>query len=106
MPFANSDVSDLVATTLQSRSGVIADNVSANCALLTRLKKRGNIKPFSGGTEIMQEISFSSNTNAGYYAGYQTLPTAPQDVISGAIFAIKQAACAVTISGLETIQNS
>lgn len=106
MAFANPDVSDVIATTIASRSGVIADNVSANCALLLRLKKRGNIKTFSGGTEIMQELSFSSNTNAGYYSGYQTLAVNPQDVISGAVFAIKQAACAVTVSGLDQIINS
>lgn len=36
----------------------------------------------------------------------QTLAVAPQDVISAASFDVKQAACAVTISGLEQIQNS
>ena len=43
--------------------------MSHNNALLTRLKQRGNIKPFSGGNVILQEISFSSNTNAMYYSG-------------------------------------
>jgi len=41
-----------------------------------------------------------------YYSGYQTLAISPQDVISAASFDIKQAACAVTVSGLEQIQNS
>ena len=27
MPFANADISDIIATTIQSRSGVIADNI-------------------------------------------------------------------------------
>ena len=80
--------------------------MSHNNALLTRLKQRGNIKPFSGGNVILQEISFSSNTNAMYYSGYQALNVNPQDVISASSWDIKQAACAVTISGLETIQNS
>ena len=53
MAFANSDVSDVIATSIQSRSGVIADNVTHNSALLTRLKKRGNVKPFSGGNVIL-----------------------------------------------------
>ena len=69
MAFANSDISDIIATTIQSRSGVIADNVTHNNALLTRLKRRGNMKPFSGGNVILQELSFSSNTNAMYYSG-------------------------------------
>lgn len=53
MPFANADISDIIATTIQSRSGVIADNVTHNNALLTRLKQRGRIKPFSGGNVIL-----------------------------------------------------
>lgn len=106
MAFANSDVSDIIATTIQSRSGVIADNVTHNNALLTRLKQRGRIKPFSGGNVILQELSFSSNTNAMYYSGYETLQINPQDVISASQWDIKQAACAVTVSGLEMIQNS
>jgi len=104
MAFAN--VSDIIATTIQSRTGVIADNVTSNNALLMRLKQRGNIKTFSGGNTIFQELSFASNGNAGWYAGYETLPIAAQDVISSAEYTIKQAACPVTISGLEQLQNA
>ena len=104
MAFAN--LSDIVATTIQSRTGQIADNVTSNNALLSRLKQRGNIKTFSGGNTILQELSYSSNGNAGWYAGYETLPIAAQDVISSAEYQIKQAACPVTISGLEQLQNA
>lgn len=106
MAFANSQVSDIIATTIQSRSGIIADNVTNNNALLTYVNKRGNRKPFSGGNVIMQELSFAQNGNASWYSGYETLPVGAQDVISAAQFDIKQAACAVTISGLEMLQNS
>jgi hypothetical protein len=106
MAFANSAISDIIATTIQSRTGEIADNVTSNNALLMRLKQRGNIKPFTGGNTIMQELSFASNGNAGWYSGYETLPIAAQDVISAAEYTIKQAACPVTISGLEQMQNS
>lgn len=106
MSFANSAISDIIATTIQSRTGEIADNVTSNNALLMRLKQRGNIKPFTGGNTIMQELSFASNGNAGWYSGYETLPIAAQDVISAAEYTIKQAACPVTISGLEQMQNS
>ncbi len=106
MAFPNAAISDIIATTIQSRTGEIADNVTSNNALLTRLKQRGNIKTFSGGNTIMQEVSFASNGNAGWYSGYETLPIAAQDVISSAEYTIKQAACPVTISGLEQLQNS
>ena len=48
MAFANSSISDIIATNIQSRTGELADNVTYNNALLTRLKKRGNHKTFLG----------------------------------------------------------
>ena len=70
------------------------------------MRQRGNIKTFSGGNIILEELSFAPNGNAGYYSGYETLPVAASDVISAAQFDIKQAACPVTISGLEQLQNA
>lgn len=106
MSFANSSVSDIIATTLEKRSPKIADNVTKNNALLTRLQQRGKSRPFSGGRLIYEELSFAENGNAGYYSGYDLLPVAAQDVISAAQYDIKQAACPVTISGLEMLQNA
>jgi hypothetical protein len=96
----------LVATTIESRSGEIADNVTKNNALLSKLKQRGNIRTFSGGTLIFEELSFAENGNAGYYSGYDLLPVAAQDVLSAAQYAIKQAAVPVVMSGLEMLQNA
>lgn len=104
MAFPN--VSDLIATTIQSRTKQIADNVSKNNALLNRLEKKGKIKTFSGGTSIYQELSFAENGNAGWYSGYDPLPIAAQDVLSASEFPIKQAAVPVTISGLEQLINA
>ena len=103
MAFPN--VSDIVATTIESRSRKIADNVTKNNALLTWLEQRGNVKTISGGSKIFQELSFAENGNAGFYSGYDLLPVAAADVISAAEFEIKQAACPVIISGLEQLQN-
>jgi hypothetical protein len=100
------NVSDIVATTIESRSRKIADNVTKNNALLTYIDSRGNIKTVSGGSTILQELSFAENGNAGWYSGYDLLPVAAQDVISAAQFDLKQAACPVIISGLEQLQNA
>lgn len=104
MAFPN--VSDIIATTIESRTGQIADNVTDNNALLKKMGQRGNIKPFSGGSVIYEELSFAENGNAGYYSGYDLLPVAAQDVISAAQFSIKQAAVPVVMSGLEMLQNA
>ena len=106
MSFANANISDILATTIESRTRKIADNVTNNNALLMKLKKQGRIKTFSGGYKILQELSFAENSNAGWYSGYDLLPVGVSDVISAAEFDIKQAAVPVVISGLEQLQNS
>lgn len=108
MAFANTSVSDVIATNIQSRSRELADNVTNNCALLRRLKERGNVKTFSGGNVILQEIMYSdsSTNNTNSYSGYEVLNVAQNSPISAAQFSITQYAAAVSISGLEMIQNS
>ena len=104
MAFPN--ISDILATTIESRTKKIADNVTDNNAILKKLSQKGMIKTFSGGSQILQELSFAENTNAGWYSGYDLLPVGISDVISAAEFDIKQSAVPVVISGLEMLQNS
>ena len=108
MAFANSSITDIIATTIQNRSGELADNLTNNNALLRRLKTKGNIKPFSGGNVILEEIMYNDTTtnNANSYSGYELINIAPDSPISSAQFTITQYADAVTMSGLEGLQNS
>ena len=108
MAFANTSVSDIIATTIQSRSKAIADNVSNSNALLFKLNQRGNVKPVSGGNVILQELNYNDSTtnNATMYSGYDTLNIGANSPISASQWDFKQAAAAVTISGLEALQNS
>ena len=108
MAFANSSISDIIATNIQSRTGELADNVTNNNALLRRLKERGNVKTFSGGNVILQEIMYndSATDNTNSYSGYEVLNVSQNSPISAAQFSITQYAAAVSISGLEMIQNS
>lgn len=53
MAFANSSITDVIATTIQNRSGVLADNTENNNALLRELKRKGNVRPFGGGNVIL-----------------------------------------------------
>lgn len=104
MAFAN--VSDIVATTIEQRSRKLQDNVTKNNAFLAYVKDSGGNRPFGGGSQIDEEFSFAENQNAGWYSGYDILPVAAQDVISAAVFDIRQAAVPVIISGLEQLKNS
>jgi hypothetical protein len=104
MPFPN--LSEITTTTLRNRTGVLQDNVSRNNAVLARLNRKGRIKTFSGGRTIVQELNYANNTTFTWYSGYQTVNINPSQVFTSAEFPIRQAALAVSISGLEELQNS
>lgn len=108
MAFANTAVSDLIATTIEQRSKTLADNLTDNNALLLKLKQRGNSRPFSGGRIIYEELMYedSATVNANSYSGYELLNIGVNSPISAAQFDIKQYSAAVTMSGLEMLQNA
>jgi hypothetical protein len=108
MAFANSAITDIIATTIQSRSGVLADNLTQNNAILQRLSSKGNVRPFSGGNVILEEIMYNdpNTNNANSYSGYEVLDITPDSPISAAQYSITQYADSVTMSGLEMLQNS
>lgn len=99
-------MTEIVTTTLRNRTGKLADNVTKNNALLARLKKKGKVKTVSGGRTIAQEMEYAENGTFKRYAGYEALNISPSDVFTSAEFNYAQAACAVSISGLEMLQNS
>ena len=99
-------LSEIVTTTLRNRTGSLQDNVSRNNATLARLKTKGRIKTFSGGRTIVQELDYANNQTFLWYSGYQTLNISPSQTFTSAEFPIRQAALAISISGLEEIQNS
>lgn len=102
----NSDFDDVITTTLRRRSKKLADNLSDNTALLSRVKARGKVRTFSGGRSIVEEIAFSGPGNYQRYSGYDTLNIAQGDMLTAAEFGIKQGANAISMSGLEMLQNA
>lgn len=108
MGLANSQVSDIIATTIQARSGELADNVLNNNPLLDRLKKRGNVRPVHGGNLIFEEVMYSdaSTNNVNSYSGYEVLNINPNSPITAAQFGWTQYAGSVSISGAELLMNS
>lgn len=106
MASPNSSWTDILTTTLNSRTKKLADNMSNNNAILFRMEEKGKIRTASGGASILQELEYAENSNAMWYSGYETLSINPQELFTAAEYAWKQAAVAVTISGLEMLQNS
>jgi hypothetical protein len=98
---ASPNLSEIITTTLRNRTGKLADNVTKNNAILTKMKEAGSLKTVSGGRTIVQELEYAENSTYTRYSGYETLNIQPSDVFTAAEFDWKQLAVAVTISGLE-----
>lgn len=106
MAVPNSSWNELATTTIESRTGELADNFSVSTALLYRMKQRGRQKFWTGGTYILQELAYAQNGTYTRFSGYDTVDVSPSDVFTVASFSPKQASVAVTCSRLEMLQNS
>ena len=96
---------DVFTTTLASRSRNLRDNVSKNNALLSRLKDKGNQRPITGGSKILEELEYGEG-NMVWYSGYDTITYTPKQLFTAAEYALKMCAVPVAISGEETLMNS
>lgn len=103
---ASPNLTELVTTTLRDRAPTIADNFTDNNAILRQLKKRGNIRTFTGGRTMVEPIFYADNSTYARYSGYDVLNIQPSDVITAAEYEIKQVAVSVSMSGLEELQNT
>lgn len=107
MASPNSTYDDIATTTIERRTRKLADNFSNNTALMQKLKTKGNSRPASGGRVIVEEIAYSGPGNFQYYSGYDQLGIAQDNMLTAAEFSWKQAAVAVSMSGLEMdVQNA
>lgn len=76
MATPSSTWSEVATTTLYNRTRKLADNVTKNNALLNRLQRKSNVKPFSGGQAIVQELEYSENGTYQRYSGSIWAPLA------------------------------
>ena len=100
------NLSEIVSTTLRNRAKEFADNVTKKNALLQKLDDKGAIVRKTGGRTIVKELDYAENSTFKYYSGYEALDVSASEVLSAAEYNWRQAAVAVTISGLEQRQNS
>ncbi len=102
---SNSNFNDVLTVTLESRSRTLRDNVSKNNALLKRLKEKGNQRPITGGSKILEELEYGEGDMV-WYSGYDTISYSPKQLFTAAEYALKLCAVPVAISGEETLMNS
>jgi hypothetical protein len=109
MATPNVSIDDIVATTIENRSKKAADNITRNMALLSQLREKGSTRSYSpvdGGTTIWEELEYALNGTTMWYSGYEQLNISPQQIFSAAVYQIRQSAVAVSVSGLEELQNA
>lgn len=106
MASPNSTFTEMVTTTLRKHYREVTDNVSANNALYSRMKKKGNIKTEDGGYEIAIPLDYAENGTYQRYSGYDPLDTSASDVLSAAKYDWAQVALHVTASGRELRMNN
>ena len=102
---ANPDFDDIVTTTQRNRSGKLADNATSTMVLLDRMRRKGKVRPASGGRTIVQELEVTLNPNGGWYAGLDFLNTNLHEPFSAAEYDWKQAFVPCVWSGLDKLRN-
>jgi len=106
MASPNSSWSELITSTLEKRQRVASDNIKKHIPIFSFLNKKGNVQEFSGGRTIVRELEYAVNSTVMNYSGYQLLDPTPQDILTAVEFSVKQKAVAITLSGLEKLQNA
>ncbi len=96
---------DILTTSLSHRAKTLADNLTANNALLTRLKDKKKIRPITGGSKILEELEYGEG-DAVWYGGYDTITYTPKQLFTAAEYQLKLCAVPVAISGEDLLKNS
>ena len=101
----NKDYNDIFTSTLETRTREMADNITHNNALLSKLKEKGKIRTISGGSKILEELEYGEGDMV-WYSGYDTIDYTPKQLFTAAEYAMKLAAVPVAISGEDMLKNS
>lgn len=96
---------DIFTSTLESRTKELADNVSKNNALLSRLRQKGKIRAISGGSKILEELEYGQG-DAVWYSGYDAINYTNKQLFTTAEYALKLCAVPVAVSGEDMLKNS
>jgi hypothetical protein len=106
MASPNINYNNIVTSTIEFRSGELADNVTLHNAVLQRMNSNGNVDPIDGGYKIIEELEYAENQTFKWMNGFDTIDIQPQEIFSAAEFDLKLAAISVIISGQEQLMNA
>ena len=101
-----STVDVVLTTTLANYRQKLIDNIFDDFVVLWYLRTKGKVRNEDGGTSIVEHLLYEKSSGGGWYSGYETLDTTPQEGMKPAEFLWRQCAYSITISRLEERQNS
>lgn len=101
----NERLQEALSLALEDRSRGYADLVSNSNAILYLMRKRGQMKTFSG-PKIRERLLYNESGTYTRYTGYQFLNPKPAELINDAEYEPKLAAVSVTLSGEDILKNS
>jgi hypothetical protein len=102
---SNANYNDIFTTTIENRSKKLADNITKNNALLSRLSAKGKIRPIDGGSKILEELEYGEG-DLVWYGGFDAINYQPKQLFTAAEFGLKLCAVPVAISGEDLLKNS
>ncbi len=102
---ANENYTEIFTSTLENRSGRLADAVSKHNALLSRLREKGHNRPIYGGSKILEELEYGEG-DMSWYSGYDSIEYTPKQLFTAAEYSLKLCAVPVAISGEDMLKNS
>ncbi len=105
MTTPNEKYDSIFTTTIENRSKKMADNITKNNALLTRLSTKDKIRTVDGGSKILEELEYGQG-DVVWYNGFDTISYTGPELFSAAEYALKLCAVPVAISGEEMLKNS
>ena len=100
------NISEMATVTIEKRSRKLADNMSDNTALLSRLKQRGKIRTVTGGRTIFEELEYAENSTYTRFSGYEPIDIGPSEVFTSAEYDLKEVTVTVSMAKLEELQNA
>jgi hypothetical protein len=102
----NSNFGNIVSTTIDAYLPTLKDNYTNNSALLTYLKKAGNVKTENGGVRILENLEFSNSGAYVRYSGSATWALESNKFATAAEYNRKFVAVPLVFTGAEELANS
>jgi len=84
----------------------LVDNIFDSNAFFMRMKKKGKMPTYSGGTKIMQPIIYATNTSGGWYSGDANLTIDAVDTKTALEFNPKFGYQSITVLRTDILKNS